>query len=32
MHDFAIGAALGQKRGKDFQVIYYANRTLNDAQ
>ena len=30
--DFAIGAVLGQKREKIFQVIYYANRSLNDAQ
>ena len=30
--DFAIGAVLGQKREKIFQVIYYASRTLNDAQ
>ena len=30
--DFEIGAVLGQKREKIFQVIYYANRTLNDAQ
>ena len=30
--DFAIGAVLGQKREKLFQVIYYASRTLNDAQ
>ena len=30
--DFAIRAVLGQKREKIFQVIYYANRTLNDAQ
>ena len=30
--DFAIGAVLGQKRKKIFQVIYYASRTLNDAQ
>ena len=30
--DFAIGAVLGQKREKNFQVIYYASRTLNDAQ
>ena len=29
---FAIGAVLGQKREKIFQVIYYASRTLNDAQ
>ena len=26
--DFAIGAVLGQKREKIFQVIYYASRTL----
>ena len=30
--DFAIGAVLGQTREKIFQVIYYASRTLNDAQ
>ena len=30
--DFAIGAVLGQKREKIFQVIYYASRILNDAQ
>ena len=30
--DFAIGAVLGQKREKIFQVIYYASRTLNYAQ
>jgi len=30
--DFAIGVVLGQILGKDFQVIYYASRTLNDAQ
>ena len=30
--DFAIRAVLGQKREKIFQVIYYASRTLNDAQ
>ena len=30
--DFAIGAVLGQKREKIFQVIYYASITLNDAQ
>ena len=30
--DFAIGAVLGQKREKIFQVIYYASRTLNDAE
>ena len=30
--DYAIGAVLGQKREKIFQVIYYASRTLNDVQ
>ena len=30
--DYAIGAVLGQKRERTFQVIYYANLTLNDAQ
>ena len=30
--DCAIGAVLGQKRERIFQVIYYASRTLNDAQ
>ena len=30
--DFAIEAVLGQKREKQFQVIYYASTTLNDAQ
>ncbi|GMJ04387.1 hypothetical protein HRI_004107900 [Hibiscus trionum] len=30
--DYEIGAALGQRRGKLFHVIYYASRTLNDAQ
>ena len=30
--DYAIGAVLGQKREKIFQVIYYASRTFNDAQ
>ena len=30
--DYAIGAMLGQKREKIFQVIHYASRTLNDAQ
>ena len=30
--DYAIGVVLGQKREKIFQVIYYASRTLNDAQ
>ena len=30
--DYAIGAVLGQKRERIFQVIHYASRTLNDAQ
>ena len=30
--DYAIGAVLGQKRERIFQVIYYASKTLNDAQ
>ncbi|KAK9028455.1 hypothetical protein V6N11_025615 [Hibiscus sabdariffa] len=30
--DYAVGAALGQRQGKLFHVIYYASRTLNDAQ
>ena len=30
--DYAIGAILGQKRERTFQVIYYVSRTLNDAQ
>ena len=30
--DYEIGVVLGQKREKIFQVIYYASRTLNDAQ
>ncbi|XP_022866707.1 uncharacterized protein LOC111386474 [Olea europaea var. sylvestris] len=30
--DFALGAALGQRVGKTHHVIYYASRTLNDAQ
>ena len=30
--DYAIGAVLGQKRERTFQVIYYASRMLNDAQ
>ncbi|KAL4297419.1 hypothetical protein GQ457_12G013240 [Hibiscus cannabinus] len=30
--DYAVGAALGQRRGKLFHVIYYASKTLNDAQ
>ena len=30
--NYAIGAVLGQKRERAFQVIYYASQTLNDAQ
>ncbi|KAK8595276.1 hypothetical protein V6N13_123156 [Hibiscus sabdariffa] len=30
--DHAVGAALVQRRGKLFHVIYYASRTLNEAQ
>ena len=30
--DYALGAALGQRQGKNFHVIYYASQTLNDAQ
>ncbi|XP_038695435.1 uncharacterized protein LOC119992714 [Tripterygium wilfordii] len=30
--DYAVGAVLGQKDGKASHVIYYASRTLNDAQ
>ena len=30
--EYAIGAVLGQKRERIFQVIYNASRTLNDAQ
>ena len=30
--DYAIGAILGQMREKKPSVIYYASRTLNDAQ
>ncbi|KAJ8774906.1 hypothetical protein K2173_019910 [Erythroxylum novogranatense] len=30
--NFAVGAALGQRRDKVFRVIYYSSRTLDDAQ
>ena len=30
--DFAVGAVLGQKKDRVFQAIYYAGRTLNEAQ
>ena len=29
--DYAVGAVLGQKKERIFQVIHYASRTLNDA-
>ncbi|KAJ0886695.1 putative nucleotidyltransferase, Ribonuclease H [Helianthus annuus] len=30
--DFAVGAVLGQRHNKHFHPIYYASKTLNDAQ
>ncbi|XP_058759839.1 uncharacterized protein LOC131633136 [Vicia villosa] len=30
--DYAIGAVLGQRKGKIFHVIHYASKVLNDAQ
>ncbi|KAK1406558.1 hypothetical protein QVD17_41984 [Tagetes erecta] len=30
--DYAVGAVLGQRKDKHFHPIYYASRTLNDAQ
>ena len=30
--DYAVGAVLGQRIGKASHAIYYASRTLNDAQ
>ena len=30
--DYAVGAVLGQRREKKFQSIYYASKTLNEAQ
>ncbi|GKC43093.1 reverse transcriptase domain-containing protein [Tanacetum coccineum] len=30
--DYAVGAVLGQQREKKFQPIYYASKTLNEAQ
>ncbi|KAL4368730.1 hypothetical protein GQ457_05G022740 [Hibiscus cannabinus] len=30
--DYAVGAVLGQRNGKIFHPIYYASKTLNDAQ
>ncbi|GKF10295.1 reverse transcriptase domain-containing protein, partial [Tanacetum coccineum] len=31
-NDFAVGAVLGQRIDRKFKPIYYANKTLNDAQ
>ncbi|KAL4318093.1 hypothetical protein GQ457_18G007880 [Hibiscus cannabinus] len=31
-NDYAVGAVLGQHKGKVFHPIYYASKTLNDAQ
>ena len=30
--DYAVGAILGQRKGKVFHAIYYASKVLNDAQ
>ena len=30
--DYAVGAVLGQRKDKIFHAIYYASRTLNEAQ
>ncbi|KAL4313371.1 hypothetical protein GQ457_01G023110 [Hibiscus cannabinus] len=30
--DYAVGAVLGQRKGKVFHPIYYVSKTLNDAQ
>ncbi|KAF8104119.1 hypothetical protein N665_0178s0005 [Sinapis alba] len=30
--DYAVGAVLGQRKEKKLHIIYYASRTLNDAQ
>ncbi|KAK8667528.1 hypothetical protein V6N13_007677 [Hibiscus sabdariffa] len=30
--DYGVGAVLGQRKGKVFHPIYYASKTLNDAQ
>ena len=32
LSDYAVGAVLGQRKNNIFHAIYYANRTLNDAQ
>ena len=30
--DFAVGAVLGQRKDKKLHVIYYASKTLDEAQ
>ena len=30
--DYAVGAVLGQRKDEVFQAVYYASRTLNEAQ
>ena len=30
--DYAVGAVLGQRKGKVFHFVYYASKVLNDAQ
>ena len=30
--DYAVGAVLGQRKGKKIHAIYYAGKVLNDAQ
>ena len=30
--DFVVGVVLGQRKGRVFHAIYYANKVLNDAQ
>ncbi|MGI4673545.1 RNase H-like domain-containing protein, partial [Klebsiella pneumoniae] len=30
--DYAVGAVLGQRKVNIFHVVYYASKTLNDAQ
>jgi len=30
--NYALGTVLGQRRNKILQVVYYASRTLNEAQ
>ena len=29
--DYAVGVVLGQRKGKNFHALYYANKVLNDA-